>query len=230
MQAHQRNDDERPHDEQNHTDRIDEHRQDRTGQVPVAQNRQQRQDHDEADRALRGTPRLDVSLKLGGKDGLVIFEGGLYDGAHAGLVGRGRTQQPARSHVTRRQRVRHAGRGVNVRGERRDERHEDNDVHERPDRGDSSHLENGGEGVRLHGLAVPGQQRDQQDHGANVEHEDAGDDRADGAAHGGAGVLGLGGGDRHDLKAAEGCDHRQERDCDTRQAVWRETVVSQDVL
>ena len=161
MQAHQRDNDERPHDQQNHADRVDEHRQNLTGQIPVAQDRQQRQNHDEADRALWGPPRLDVTLHLGGQDGLVILEGGLDDRVRASLAGRGSTQQPARPHIARRQRIGHARGSVDVRGKRGDQRHENNDVHERADRGDASHLEHSGEGVRLHGLAIPRQQRDQ---------------------------------------------------------------------
>ncbi len=82
----------------------------------------------------------------------------------------------------------------------------------------------------LHRLAVPRQQRNQQDDGADVEHEDAGDDRADRAGHGGAGILGLGRRDRHDLQAAERRNDGQERDRDARQAIGHKPVVPQDVL
>ena len=230
MQAHQRNDDERPHDQQDHADRVDEHRQDRAGQVPVAQDRQQRQNHDETDRALRRPPRLDVALHLGGQDGLIVLEGGRDNRARVSLVGRGSTQQPARTHIARRQRVGHARGGVDIRGESRDQRHEDNDVHERANRRDPSHLEDGCESVRLHRIAVPRQQRDQQDDRADIEHEDTGDNRTDRAAHRCARVLGFGCGDRHDLQAAERRDDGQERDRDARQAIGHKPVMSRDVL
>ena len=47
MQAHQRNDDEGPHDQQHHADRVDEDRENAAGQIPVAPDREQRQDDDQ---------------------------------------------------------------------------------------------------------------------------------------------------------------------------------------
>ena len=126
------------------------------------------------------------------------------------LSGR-RAQEPTRTHVAGGQRVGHARGGVDVRGERGDQRHENDDVHERADGRNARHLKDGGKGVAAHCLAVPRQQSGQEDDGADVEHENAGDDRADRAHHGRARVLGLGRGNRHDLQATEGRDDGQER-------------------
>ncbi|KAG1168075.1 hypothetical protein G6F35_017542 [Rhizopus arrhizus] len=78
-------------------------------------------------------------------------------------------------------------------------------------------------------LAGPRHHGDDHAQRADVEHQDAPGHGADGTGDAALGVFGFSGGDGHDLGAAEGEHHHQQRCTDTSQALRCEAAMLGEV-
>ncbi|KAI1696756.1 doxX domain-containing protein [Ditylenchus destructor] len=122
-----------------------------------------------------------------------------------------------------------AGHSVDAAVVDRQRRRQHHDVEHRRDRVAAERLEDQHEGAAAAGDLLPGVERQQDGQGADVEDEDAVDDLVGRARNAVARVVGLGGGDAHQLQAAVGEHDPRHGHRETRRAVGEETAVLPEI-